>query len=147
MDNFDQEYLKQTKYLACQIEALSRKPRRDRQKYQLLVVRCKRCGDVILEVLDLDPYPVVRTRDREGATLATPAPPPSDLRPIDRGRHLYEQMSSPQVRLDKRWRFVAFSIAEPRGGVTTACRCQDHGLIPLQWVADQCGSGVRATTR
>ncbi|MEI2713401.1 MAG: site-specific integrase [Nocardioides sp.] len=118
--------------LGRQWRVLSRKPKRVREKFQLLEVRCRACGDVVLEVLDLDPCPDVATRgqDREGLGPFTPGVP----------------------RLAKGWRLAALDMSPDRRLRTATiyramCRCRSERHIGLDWILNQLEEGVQHATR
>lgn len=85
VEGWEHEYQEQTEYLQAQLTALNGLPPQRRRRFQLLVLRCQGCEDVMLEVLDTRPYAVVRTRPLHPSTrrggwrwLAIPWPSGSD---------------------------------------------------------------------
>lgn len=146
--NDESERIAQNAYLYDQLNTLSRKPRSVRLRFQLFVMRCKRCGDVLLEVMDTEPYPVILTRRTEVPPFEQP-PVGADL--DDLVAHWMQYFSQkPAIRLDKNWRILAIPKEMPpdqAGDINVACRCADGGSVGIRWIFEQIAAGVQSATR
>jgi hypothetical protein len=126
----------QNDYLRQQLHALDRGAAARRRKFVLLVVRCGRCGDVLAEVVDLVPYPVVRHRRAEDHPGA--GTPPSGS---TRERIAHRRTAGEPIRQGE-WMFYPIPHPVPASGdsetVThTVCRCRQVTLTEAEvyaWV-------------
>ncbi len=118
VDDWEREHREQTTHLQAQLNAIDTLPARRRCGYQLLVLRCQGCGDVMLEVVDTRPYAVVRTRA------------PLDFR---RGGWRWSAIPWPSGETDP---------DSDRAAIPTACRCQRVDLS-MRSVLDDLRAGRR----
>lgn len=130
----------QTEHLRRQLAALATLAPARRRKFQLLVVRCQGCGDVMAEVLDTKPYPVIRSRQLVVRELGEAA------RNGDWARHFAETKES--IRRDQEWRFVPIPQPLPseraarNALIPVACSCRSTDLTE-QFMFEQLRLGVR----
>lgn len=96
-----------------------------RRRYQLLVVRCGRCEDVLVEVVQTLDYPVVRHRQAAAHPAAPPGPP---VGAGVEGHREHWKIAGDSIRQDE-WVFypLAQPVPKPSGDhrriVTTCCGC------------------------
>lgn len=146
--NADEEMWLQNNHLRQQILALSKKSSTVRKRFQLLLVRCKRCDDVVLEVLDTLPYAVVRLRNTEAEKHA---PPPEGATTEEVAAHWRSHFAtrSPATRLDKNWRFYPIAgQAQPEDAQTLipcACGCVGDRTRSHRWMRERMAAGKSAT--
>lgn len=121
-NEWNHEYETQTNYLRQQLDALHHRGSSTWRKFRLLEYVCQKCGDTVLEVMELDPYKVLRYRDVTGPPSATSLP---------RGASVQDHIDlmrsrGPRIRRGE-WKFVplADDLDEdpPPTLVSTACRC------------------------
>lgn len=130
------EMHQQNDYLRQQLHALARGTAARRRKFLLVVVRCGRCEDVLLEVVDTFPYPVVRHRGTEahpsaavfggGSVQERLAHDRSVGEPIRRGEWLFCPLPSPIP-----------DVGDGETVIHTACRCRQVAFTEAQlfpWV-------------
>ncbi len=75
---FEERRNEQNERLRKVLHLLAKLPAAKRQRYQLLVIRCGRCGDVLVEVVQTLEYPVVHYRQTTRHPAAKPVPPDAD---------------------------------------------------------------------
>jgi hypothetical protein len=145
--SWETEHDGEAAYLRSQLNALATKPRKVRERFQRLVVRCKACGDVVIEVLELDPYLVLVQRQSESTPVELP---PDGSTSEERKQHWrgHFEARRPTIRLDKRWRFVPISEApdEHERSLVFACRCSAERMRTWAWLRTQLASGTRYAT-
>lgn len=115
------DHREQTAHLQAQLNAIDTLPVRRRRGYQLLVLRCQGCGDVLLEVLDTRPYAVVRMR-----------PPLDDFR---RGGWRWSAIPWPTSRVET-------DPDSDRVMIPAVCRCQRVDFL-MRSVLDDLRAGRR----
>lgn len=151
---WERERQSQNDYLREQLHAIDKAPGR-RRRYQLFVLRCQRCGDVLLEVIETDPYWSVRIRHAESPEDSPPRPPAgsrvSEVQAHYRA-HFEGRERPARLRLDKRWSFFAITTEmsrDERREVDVACRCATNlaGSVALRWVYERLAAGDRSATR
>lgn len=130
----------QTEYLRRQLNALRAGPAARWRRFRLLQVTCGHCGDVLLEVMDTDPYPVVLTR---GTAPNASEPPPID--PTREQIAEYARSRHRPIRQGSDWRFFPLR-AEPsaeyeRTKFHSTCRCRQAHLT-LGYVNEGLRSGA-----
>ena len=117
----------QNDYLRKQLHALDGKPKAIRRKFLLLVVLCGRCQDVLAEIVDLDPYPVLRhwpgqdhpeTAPFEGGSPAERLAHRRAIgEPIRRGESMFHPLPSPLP-----------PTGDPETVMHTVCKCYQWAL-------------------
>ncbi len=137
---------KQNDYLRRQLHALERGSPERRRKFQLLLIRCAGCGDVLVEVMQTDPYPVIRFR----RTTDHPAAPS-----LPAGAPVAARVERMKTRLEPirqgAWSFypIPWPLPEPsaddHGLVPASCRCREVTLTQAAIFADL-RAGVRKRT-
>lgn len=153
-DAFLDEWQIQNDYLRQQLVAIARRPAAKRREFRLFVLWCKRCSDVLLEVVDTRPFPVVRLRHAVSSQRPPQAPAGASvtqaLEHYRSAREASPELYKHSIRLDKRWRFIAIPptmAPNERSSVSVACRCQEQQLVELRWVYEQMNAGIREATR
>jgi len=104
-DSWRAEMRVQNDYLRRQIQALRHGPRARWRKFRLLEVVCGRCGDLLVEVMDTDPFPTLLSR-RPVQHPDTPSP--SDSATTQERIAILKQ-SKPSIRRDDGWRLTPIS--------------------------------------
>lgn len=150
MDNWDHEYRTQTDYLRSQLAALRHIPAQRWKKYRLLEVVCRRCGDSILEVIDLEPYRVIRIWDSK---VTKGDPPPRTW--IGKGLGISEvqeavgewMKADTSTTLTRRGEPMFFPVSSSWVGeanelISTACECRAHDLTGKE-ISDWLGGESR----
>ncbi len=154
---FEEDWHSQNDYLRSQLLALDGLPRARRRTFQLFVLRCKECGDVVLEVMDArlpDGQSVYVVQIRHLVESSTRIPQlAKGLSVAEYQKHFRAHRSSIKhaIRLDKNWRFFCVSAQmTDRATATsahTACRCRADREFSLAWIYEQIESGPREQTR
>lgn len=152
-DKWRDEMQLQNDHLRAQLAALAKSPPRVRRKYQLLVVRCQGCGDVMLEVLKTEPYAVIRLRGIEPGEFPAAPAGATMAEARDHWREFFADRQE-SIRLDAHWTFVPIAWppssdhdADRRdSSVHTACKCRDAGPISMRWIFEKLAAGQRDIT-
>ena len=133
-DDWQRHYDEQTASLRAQLAALAVGPAARRRRFRRLEYVCGRCGETVLEVMQLHPWKVLRFRRTEQHPAADP---PSTGDPQAYARFLSEG-GRPLRRGE--WTFYPLADSEPdrRAGavVPAACRCRDRTLPEAMIVED-----------
>ncbi len=127
-----QAMLDQNDYLRQQLHALAKGTTKRRRRFLLAVLRCVRCGDVLLEVVDLVPYPVVRHRRTEVHPGAGAFPDHGSVQEIT----AYFKAAGELIRQGE-WVFYPIPSPVPPVGdaemtIRTACRCRQVNLTEAE---------------
>lgn len=128
----------QNDMIRAQLDALDKGGRKWLKRCLLHEIRCSRCGDPLVQLVDLKPYRVVRFRQitqGDGAQLS---------KWIDSG--IYESTPDP-VRLDPWWKFFPIAANEPVDDswlIFPACRCGQFELS-MRGVLSRRGTSSTAT--
>lgn len=133
----DEEFHKQNDYLRQQLHALNSGSPARRRKFQMFVVRCGGCDDVLAEVMRTEPFPILHTR-RTGGHPSTPVLPAG----TPAGQLLAQMKDQPQSFRRDAWSFraIPWPLPEPspddHANVSTTCRCRNVELSQAAIFAD-----------
>lgn len=147
MTDWRAEKAAQNDHLRMQLAALDSGPKSRWMRFRLLAVHCGRCGEILLEVMDTSPYPVVRYRGVVNH-------PGVDVLPADAAietRIAHQRAKPGRIRRDDAWRFDPIPANIPPDDpsldhnlVTCACRCRNLSLSERMVFADlRSGRGKR----
>jgi hypothetical protein len=120
-DQQEREYAATIKYLAEQLDALSRRPLSIRKRFLDHQIFCKQCDDVVVQIVALSPYRVVRYRVLQSDSELLPSEPRARLAAMAQHKR--------SIRLDKNWKFFPITDLESDAGrklVYSRCRCGGH---------------------
>jgi len=149
----DDDHQEQSEFIRQELAALAKLSPTQRRRHQLLVVHCKGCSDVLMEVLDgripteqgIEPWPIVRHRLTHSTAVT---PPPRSASRADAERHwaTHFQTRKEAIRLDPEWRFTLAPPADERSLLAFACRCTGDRTVDAKWIREQIESGRRTAT-
>lgn len=136
---YDAEMRTQNDYLRSQLLALAKKDRKIRLRFINHEIRCAGCGDIVIQVVALDPYRVIRYRRTELELDEQILP--ADVLPVDRARMMADRKRS--IRLDSEWSFTPIPD-EPdtrvRQLVFAACRCTGRHTFTVAGILARAGN-------
>lgn len=128
-DDFETNKQEQNDYLWSQIDALRRGPRSRWRRFRLYELVCADCGDALVEVIDLDPYPG-RVFAQDGS--------------VRRAKRTREKMAVPEHRETTWWPGLVPNSTNceltgddrlAKSSVQSVCRC-DEVLLSGQRIHD-----------
>lgn len=141
---WERERAAQNAYLSAQLLALGKRPFHRRKQFIQHEIRCSGCGDLLVQVLTLDPYRVVRHR----GTAPDQSEFPADMDPKQRALEMAMRQRS--IRLEKDWMFFPIGDDEPRADadssfVLSTCRCTQAHRFTLRDILER--PGRKSTSR
>lgn len=120
------EMAKQNDHLRQQLLALAKLGTTKRRQYQLVELRCGRCGDVLLEVMRTDPYATFRYR-------RTVDHPSVETLPVDADLEARLSQMREKVEQIRRGPWTFYPIddpipehGDPRRLLSCSCSCARH---------------------
>lgn len=135
MSDFQDEMAAQNDYLRSQLTALTKGGRERMKRFVQHEIRCQRCGDPVVQIVETVPYRVIRYRTiSDGPTSGARL-----QKWLDGGDY---EPGPTQVRLDPRWKFFPIADDEhgdPRLMIPAACSCAQFRFT-LQNILSRGGS-------
>jgi hypothetical protein len=134
-EEFEAELRAQQDYLRSQLEALAKRSRKVRQRFIKHEIWCAGCDSLVLQVMDLDPYRVIRYRDTQPHEQV----PPVDIHPAERAR--IHSRRKPSLRLDDAWKFIPIGdeAESDKSPVFAACVCTRRHTFTVAGILARAG--------